>query len=50
MFSTFFQPLSFCFALFLHVLFLGVELATLLFRELNMHFNGRPCEGVELAF
>ena len=49
MFSTFFN-LYFIVLLFFQVLFLGVELATLLLRELKMHFNGRPCGRVELAF
>ena len=46
-FLTFF---IFVYFFFLRDLFLGVELATSLFWELNLHFNGRPCEGVELAF
>ena len=39
-----FEPIfMYFFTLFLQDLFLGVELATLLFWESNSDFNGRPC-------
>ena len=50
MFWTFFFTFFFICLLFFSNFFLGVELATLPFWELKLHVNGRPCEGVELAF